>query len=142
MVSRAPTVLGVSSVASDITDEMIEAAARALAHTPWDLAPEGLRSVIRDQATRALEAGLAGRTVVELPEPEGRDDWPMPMDCGVKVTYDDGHPVVVLVDEGQPTNWSPWGARELAVRLLAAADRVDHLAAGVGSLTHSGGEQP
>jgi malic enzyme len=65
MVSKAVTVSGVSSVASDITDEMIEAAARALAHTPWHLAPEGLRSVIRDQATRALEAGLAGRTVVE-----------------------------------------------------------------------------
>lgn len=42
--------------------DVIERAARALAHTPWEHAPEDLRRVIRAQAERVLSAALAGRT--------------------------------------------------------------------------------
>lgn len=49
------------------TDEIIEAAARALAVTPWDIAPDDLKRVIRHQAERVLAAALAGRLVVDLP---------------------------------------------------------------------------
>lgn len=84
-MTRTP---GVSSVASDITDEMIERAAEQIYGSPkhhftmafgepveytvaWGEVAEKLgqdeRAVYLRQARRILEAGLAGRTVVELP---------------------------------------------------------------------------
>lgn len=52
-----------------LTEDMIERAAREFAHTPWDKAPEDLRNSIRHMARRVLEAALADRVVVDLPEP-------------------------------------------------------------------------
>lgn len=49
---------------------MVEAAAQALSFTPWHLAPEDLKRIIRRQAERVLTAALAGRELVDdLPEP-------------------------------------------------------------------------
>jgi hypothetical protein len=76
MVSRAPTVLGVSSVASDITDAMIEAAAQHCWHidaeqyadfplSDWAKVDPPNRERYYLAARTILEAALAGRTVVE-----------------------------------------------------------------------------
>lgn len=48
---------------TDLTDGMIEDAARELAVTPWDIAPDDLKRVIRHQARRVLSAALTSRVV-------------------------------------------------------------------------------
>jgi hypothetical protein len=71
-----------SGPAPGLTDEMIEAAARALygevaphGDPEWDDARVRDQDVFRQHATVALTAVLgAGRTVVDLPEPDGHDE--------------------------------------------------------------------
>lgn len=55
---EGPAPAAAETVAVEITDEMIERAARELAVTPWDRAPEDLRNAIRHQARRVLEAAF------------------------------------------------------------------------------------
>ena len=63
---------------SDITEEMIEAGARSLTDdVDRGMGPDH-QQWIRERARNVLEAALAGRTVIELPDPDKRED-----ECGV-----------------------------------------------------------
>jgi hypothetical protein len=159
MVSRAVTVSGVSSVASDITDHdvrkillamnpvieypgssQIQRARRLRYHVEtrgWEqtekLYPEVGR--MRAELIAGLEAGLAGRTVVELPEPDGVDDhgptWSLPgVGVAVSLAVVDGQAFVSALGPADPVDFAEW----YALRVLAAVREVRSLAAG--SLTH------
>lgn len=120
---------------TDIANEMIDAAARALAVTPWGIAPEDLKRVIRHQAERVLTAALAGRTLVdELPEPvrdtdrgslvwgtDANGDTPL-----VAYLNANGVPEIETADGEY---WSPDDLERDALTRLAAARGARRLAA-------------
>lgn len=124
---------------SDLHDQasMVEAAARALSFTPWHLAPEGLKRIIRRQAERVLTAALAGRTVVELPETDDtvtglperatHDDEYLPEDQLSERARSMCRRIRALVDQGDPTvssmSEAPGGDRDRAFAF--GVQRVD-----------------
>jgi hypothetical protein len=121
--------LGVSSVASDITNEMIEAGARSLAaEKGWDFYGDVVHERMRDDARSVLEAALAGRTVVELPEPDGVDDhgptWSLPgVGVAVSLAVVDGQAFVSALGPADPVDFAEW----YALRVLAAVREVRSL---------------
>ena len=120
---------------TDITDDMTEKAARALAVTPWDIAPDDLKRVVRQQAERVLTAALAGRVVLDLPEPdadgsyEGDPKWTNRNGDYVFAYHDASVGPVVDLCSGERI--SPEAAEEDAAILLAAARAARSRSAGV-----------
>lgn len=116
-----------------ITDEMIEAAARALAVTPWEIAPNDLRNVIRAQAERVLSAALAGRAVVNVAEPDSRGYCYLEDNPGhpIQGYHRHGHGGMVIAQLGRfgDLDVTAGLAREIAAQLLATADFADRRAA-------------
>lgn len=109
----------------DIPEEMVERVERAwpsvwFDHTDW-----------RTKIRALLSAALAGRTVLELPEPDENDDEddpPMWHVDGIDGAVE-AHPDTAEVDFAYWT-WPHGTARAFAAALLAAADVA---AAGSGS---------
>src|ERR1044072_1511850 len=101
---------------SDITEEMIEAGAMTLdERIPWDQHTPAGRAFMRLQAAAVLRAALAGRTVVQLPEPDGEDSdgdpsWSLRSKGGEVVAYleEGAQPHVTAFDlrgsEGAPAD--------------------------------------
>jgi hypothetical protein len=116
-----------------ITDDMIEAAARALAVTPWEIAPNDLRNVIRAQAERVLSAALAGRTVIDVPEPDSRGYCYLDGNPGQPIQgyHRHGHGGMILAQLGRfgDLDVTTAQARQIAGHLLATADFADRRAA-------------
>lgn len=96
---------------TDITDEMIEAGALLLRDS-YLMSPKAAREC----ATQVLESALAGRTVVDLPQPDGVDD-----DLGTEWRHDFGS---VIVDKFS-TIESAQIMRRRAAALLAAANDIE-----------------
>jgi hypothetical protein len=126
----------------DIPEEMVEKAARALLRS-WDDADEDTQAQARSAAEDALSAALAGRQVVDLPEPDARreqldgavDVW----NLGVwSVTANADRVAIVTGRDGVGDGLAFYAdrARKIAAALIAGAERLDR-AAGSGS-----GEQP
>lgn len=121
-----------SSVASDITEEMLEAGYRAMCYSG-----NGGRTLVRE----ILGAALAGRTVVELPEPDSADEdgdaaWEAPgvtrRLCVIGYLDGDGEPQVTDGDSTMRAD----DAQRYALAKFAAARWACRLASGsVGSET-------
>jgi hypothetical protein len=113
-----------------ITDEMIEAGARSLAaEKGWDFYGEFVHERMRDDARNVLVAALAGRTVVDLPEPaEVRDDASFWRVEGRRIAASVdgcGNPLV-LVDS---QIWLVGETEAVGLALVAAAREARRLAA-------------
>ena len=104
-----------------ITDDMIEAGARALCevvvHRKWDDQLAGSRQALRRNARVVLEAVLAGRTVVDLPEPDERT-------VHAYVTFWNDHPETLPQEERD--------ALQKLASIRAARRRAAEVSGGVG----------
>ena len=107
---------------SDVTDEMWKAAADAV------IAARRNGAIRNDYAALAvLSAVLAGKTVVDLPEPKrdrgtGTPFWPLPLDGGrSEVAYSRNWDDASMEVETPHGNLSPGDAEAYALALLAAA---------------------
>lgn len=127
---------------SIVAQEIVEAAARALAVTPWDVAPEDLKRVIRRQAERVLAAALQRRQVITPPEPDDTDNegdplWDLGGNMAVIAYCDtDGHPMVRMPDgDDEDPEW----VELYATVLLAAARESRRMAAEFAEVASAGG---
>jgi hypothetical protein len=113
-----------------ITEEMIEAATAVINQGHSYLSS-------RDLATAVVEAALAGRTVIDLPEPDVMcaADWPRWFAHGVEVQSKR----MVFAGRDSDHYLSSADARGYAAQLLAAADFADCLDR-LASLSSKGGE--
>lgn len=127
----------------DIPEEMVEKAAAKLEQGHGlsfrDLTLDQRRLRLRGEARAVLSAALAGRQVVDLPEPdeiydataEGR--WYTPPDSDSAMTAylnANGTPEVVTADDDY---WSPDDLERDGLARIAAARYARRLAAGSGS---------
>jgi hypothetical protein len=118
---------------TDITDEMIAKAATALS-TYQSNDPDQWKWYI-EHARLALEAALAGRVVVDLPQPKGWRNrltgdmhiWPI---GGWSVTAEPGRVSISQSTDGLGggMGFQPGQARQFGPALIAAADLADRLA--------------
>lgn len=123
---------------SDITDEMVEACARRIAaRDTGDRAMDAYdtecvrdeQQHYREMARVGLEAALAGRTVVELPEPDGADD------TGTWWRHDHGEVIADSLSGAESARFM----RRRAAALLAAAEHIERrrVSGSVGSETRA-----
>lgn len=120
-VRRVPSG-GTDNTPPGITEEMVEAAFDVWAASPADTGHQLVREI--------LAAALAGRTVIDLPEPDVMcaEDWPRWFAHGVEVHSKR----MVFAGRDNRQYLSSADARGYAAQLLAAADfadRLDRLAA-------------
>jgi hypothetical protein len=136
----------VSWVASDITDDMIERGAKALTEPSAEIYSVRVTNPAsaRRFAEQVLEAALAGRTVVELPEPNadvyvGQARSVLVWDTGgdFTVTAKGGSFGARVNIRGGPYLTAD-AAEARAVVLLAAVREARRLAGSVGSETPAG----
>lgn len=119
-------------VVRDIPEEMVDKAAQAIHDVSCDCGGSAADSDVSvEQARAALSAALAGRTVVELPEPEKRGGtlWFGPFGAGLI----GGEPAVLSADVDRHAAV----AEVEAAQMLAAAREARSLASGSGV-----GDQP
>lgn len=116
---------------SEFIDEMVTAAERAL--WPKYGGDFGAVANLRRLIEEAFEAGLAGRRVMELPEPVARspkgNTWQVTVDNNpvtfeASLHWDDNSPVV----ETDFAIWDPAELRAHSLAALAAADNAEQLA--------------
>lgn len=134
----------VSPDPSGITEDTIEKAARAYAKIEghdYDAVSAGNRMAFYGAAGAILEAALAGRAVVDLPEPDAVDHAGNPI-WNLTVA---GNDVTVCVDEGKPmvSALSPCDPADLAeaygLALIAGARAARRMAAEQSSRVAGGG---